>query len=772
MKNGIRKGLSLLLSVLLTLSLFALPAAAGADASGDIGGTTREAVTFTVSVSGYGGGYLMLAGTRGTATVADLDRSGRITGTRSEADYGFFRIRVTKSGYDQAYVWAPSATQNTYGVQMAQNMVVALPYTGDYTVSVTPLTAEEINGTYWPQSRFRYWETDAAWVVSRWASNCTLSGGTTPAAPSSAARYQVTVNCLEPDGTLIRSYFEPVAYSKNIYPRAVSGYTAAASSGIYITCTAGVCSPASVSFYYTRNQAAATVTVYCYDAARNYIETYTETLASSKTIYPKEIPGYAAVSSSGQYISVQNGTCSPASVFFYYMKEASSGTVTVSCRDENGVLLRQYTETLTAGKTLYPPQIDGYDVQSSAQYVSFSHGACSPSSVSFLYQKSRPAEPVAASLTVNCLDESGIVLQSYTVPLTASQTVSPRTISGYEAVSSSQYVYWLNGACSPSTISFIYRKERPAEPVAAVLSVNCYDEAGTLLQSYTETLTASRTVSPRALSGYEAVTSGQYVTYNNGVCSPSTISFVYKKPPQPATLTIRCIDNNGNVIRSYTESLTTNKTFSPPSISGYTSLSGSQQVTYSNGSCSPDRVDFMYQIGSRVTPGSNPRMVYPTSWDTQFKPGTATHQNGTNAKRYDKFSYVYDDKFNTTYFWVIYQVELQDNIPEFTAYFDGTAEFSSIGIRNGNLAGDQYTYTKYGRVKRFQVRIYDKDGNETRADINLPDRYTTDYQEFPLGTVCTNVSRVEFWIPSTQDYYYGKDENMNVAHLADIAFFK
>ena len=706
MKNGIRKGLSLLLSVLLTLSLFALPAAAGADASGDIGGTTREAVTFTVSVSGNGGGYLMLAGTRGTATVADLDRSGRITGTRSEADYGFFRIKVTKGEYDQSYVWAPSATQNTYGVQMAQNMVVALPYTGDYTVSVTPLTAEEINGTYWPQSRFRYWEKDASWVISRWASNCTLSGGassggTTPAAPSSAAKYRVTVNCLEPDGTLIRSYFEPVAYSKSIYPRAVSGYTAAASSGIYITCTAGVCSPASVSFYYTRNQAAATVTVYCYDAARNYIETYTETLSSSKTIYPKAIPGYTAVGSSGQYVSVQNGTCSPASVFFYYMKEASSGTVTVSCRDENGVLLRQYTETLTAGKTLYPPQIDGYDVQSSAQYVSFSHGACSPSSVSFLYQKSRPAEPVAASLTVNCLDESGIVLQSYTVSLTASQTVSPRTISGYEAVSSGQYVYWLNGACSPSTISFIY-----------------------------------------------------------------------KKPPQPATLTVRCIDNNGNVIRSYTESLTTNKTFSPPSISGYTSLSGSQQVTYSNGSCSPDRVDFMYQIGSRVTPGSNPRMVYPPSWDTQFKPGTATHQNGTNAKRYDKFSYVYDDRSNTTYFWVIYTAELQDNIPEFTAYFDGTAQFSSIGIRNGNLAGDQYTYTKYGRVKRFQVRIYDKDGNETRADINLPDRYTTDYQEFPLGTVCTNVSRVEFWIPSTQDYYYGKDENMNVAHLADLAFFK
>jgi hypothetical protein len=74
-------------------------------------------------------------------------------------------------------------------------------------------------------------------------------------------------------------------------------------------------------------------------------------------------------------------------------------------------------------------------------------------------------------------------------------------------------------------------------------------------------------------------------------------------------------------------------------------------------------------------------------------------------------------------------------------------------------------------LARFR-RLYDKDGKETRVEINLPDRYTTDYQEFPLGTVCTNVSRVEFWVPSIPDYYYGQDANMNVAHLADLAFFK
>ena len=56
--------------------------------------------------------------------------------------------------------------------------------------------------------------------------------------------------------------------------------------------------------------------------------------------------------------------------------------------------------------------------------------------------------------------------------------------------------------------------------------------------------------------------------------------------------------------------------------------------------------------------------------------------------------------------------------------------------------------------------------------LNIPDGYTTDYREFPLSATYVNVTRVEFWITGTADYYYGRDEGTNVCHLADIAFFK
>ena len=189
MRNGFRKGLSLLLAAVLSLALvFAWPAAAGADDSGDISGTTKAAVTFTVN-AGNGGGYFVLFGTKGSAYASVFDASGRFTGYNSEAMYGFFRILVTRSGYEQSYVWAPSATENTYDVERGQTLVITLPYAGDYTVVVTPLTRQEINGSYLPQNRFHYWVTDASWIISR-SSNCGFGAaggaGTRPAASGTA----------------------------------------------------------------------------------------------------------------------------------------------------------------------------------------------------------------------------------------------------------------------------------------------------------------------------------------------------------------------------------------------------------------------------------------------------------------------------------------------------------------------------------------------------------------------------------------------------------
>ncbi len=666
-------------------------------------------------------------------------------------------------GYEQTYLWAPSATLNTYTVERGQSLVVSLPYTGNYTVTVTPLSRQEINGSYWPQNRFHYWLKDASWILSR-TSNCQVvsgSGGIQPAAGGT-----VTVYCYDIARNYIQTYTESVTYSKTIYPKEIPGYKSASSSGQYISYSNGACNPGFVAFYYIKEAAYGSVTVYCYDANGQLIRQYTETVTESKMIYPQTISGYTS-SSSGQFITFSGGACSPASVTFYYQNaQPGPAVLTVNCYDENGYLIRTYTEQLTAAKTVYPQAISGYDIASSGQYVTYNNGVCSPSVISFSYRK---IQQYPAVLTVNCYDENDALIRTYTEQLTASRTVVPQPISGFDIISSGQYVTYNNGVCTPSVVTFSYRR---IQQYPATLTVNCYDEKGALIRTYTVQLTSSGTVNPQAISGYDITSSGQYVTYNSsGTCSPSSISFNYKQQPKPAKVTIRCIDTNGTVLRTTTESITATKTFNPPSIAGYTALSGSQTVTYSNGTCSPAQVDFQYEIGSKVTPGSNPQMVYPTSWDTQFKPGTATHQNGTNARNFDKLWTMYDDSAGSSFFWVIYQVETVDNIPEFTAYFKDPVSISSVGIRNGNLLNAN-TYTKYARVKRFEIRIYDKDGKEYKKAITLPDTRTTDYQQFSLGATYVNVTRVEFWITSTADFYYGKDENMNIAHLADIAFFK
>ena len=77
MKHGFRKGLSLLLACILSLSLSCMwPIAAGADETGDVSGNTAATTTFSVSTTGSGSGYIRLFATKGTAYVADYDYYG------------------------------------------------------------------------------------------------------------------------------------------------------------------------------------------------------------------------------------------------------------------------------------------------------------------------------------------------------------------------------------------------------------------------------------------------------------------------------------------------------------------------------------------------------------------------------------------------------------------------------------------------------------------------------------------------------------------------
>ena len=51
--------------------------------------------------------------------------------------------------------------------------------------------------------------------------------------------------------------------------------------------------------------------------------------------------------------------------------------------------------------------------------------------------------------------------------------------------------------------------------------------------------------------------------------------------------------------------------------------------------------------------------------------------------------------------------------------------------------------------------------------MNIPDQYSEDYQVFPLGTTCYNVSRIEFWIAG----YYTGSSSQHVLYIADIQFY-
>ena len=81
MKHGFRRGLSLLLACILSLSLSCVwPGMAGADETGGVSGSTAATTTFSVSATGSGSGYIRLFATKGTAYVADYDYYGNFKG--------------------------------------------------------------------------------------------------------------------------------------------------------------------------------------------------------------------------------------------------------------------------------------------------------------------------------------------------------------------------------------------------------------------------------------------------------------------------------------------------------------------------------------------------------------------------------------------------------------------------------------------------------------------------------------------------------------------
>ena len=758
MKHMMRRGTILLLACALLLALaFTLPGAA-ADGSETVSGSTYAATTFYVYANSSTS-YIRLFAEKGTVYVADYNSNGNLNGYKTEDNYGFYKVQVTGvNNYSKSFVWVPQFSKSIIGVETSRSLIIIFPAVGDYKVVVTPMDKSEINGTYWVQNRFQYWTSAATWSVASQLNCSCRDSGSIGVQPQGG---KVTVYCYDTTGNYLRTYTETLTSSRTIAPQAISGYNAV-TSGQYVNCLNGACSPSSVTFYYQRTATSGSVTISCYDTAGNYLRTYTETVNSSRTLTPQAISGYTALTT-GQYIVFSNGTCNPSSVTFYYQKKATSGTVTVYCYDTAGNYLRAYTETITSSRTLTPQTISGYNPVTSGQYVAYSNGTCTPASVTFYYQK----KATSGTVTVYCYDTAGNYLRAYTETITSGRTIAPQAISGYTATTTGQYIDFSNGACSPSSVTFYYQKE----VIPVNVTIYCYDTDGNYIRTYTETISTSQTLYPRAISGYTVASSGQPVSVSNGTCSPSTVTFKYRKDIPTGNVTVICRDSRGGVISTTTEKVSGSRTIFPPAITGYTTTSPAQTVTcQAGGVCSPAQIEFIYSLNTAPTGGStNPDVVTPTLWDTQFKPGTATAKSGdviSNDDRIKNLPYLYDDNPDTSFFWLVWQSEWKDDIPELTAYFNGDT-VSSIGIRNGKATGFS-GFAKYARATSLRIVVYDNSGRSYSTSIQLNDYYQRDYRVFSLGGTYQDVNRVEIFLLN----YKPGDTEKNYIHISDIQFYK
>lgn len=216
----------------------------------------------------------------------------------------------------------------------------------------------------------------------------------------------------------------------------------------------------------------ATVHIRCVDENNNIIFEEDRTIDSNQTIFPPQIPQYQ-LQSSGTYVMVDTSTghADPSTITFMYKREKLSATVDIYCYDDNNNLLQQYNETLSSSRTINPPQISGYQVQSVGQFVAVdtSTGNADPSTISFRYKKDEP-QRLTATINIYCYDnESNTLLQHQNTTINSSRNINPPTINGYKSLSQSTWVNFdsATGYLDQQSVSFYYEKIKPVSSYTA-----------------------------------------------------------------------------------------------------------------------------------------------------------------------------------------------------------------------------------------------------------------------------------------------------------------
>ena len=394
---------------------------------------------------------------------------------------------VTASGYEGSYwLYVPAAALQADAVLHVQD--VYGQYAALSIADGTPLSqlsymdaGTELNMSYLDVLAY-----DAAGQLAAQFRLYISTQTDTPATPAPAPiETQVPVYYVDMDGNSLNQTFTTVRSGQDNYVTAEDGYAPdgyelVGERSVYVSVDSnGGCTPASVTFMYRPRSVTVNLTVYYYDTDNNYLAEETRTVTTGAVDIwaddSKAPAGYTLSAQSQNPVPVtvdSNGTCTPASVTFYYDKpqpQVFTANVTVSYYDASGNFLNQETVTVTsdssqvyANDSLVP---DGYTLNAQSQNPVpvnvYGDNNCDPAAVTFYYDAPAP-QVFTANVTVSYYDANGSFLNQETVTVTSdsSQVYANDSLvpAGYTLNAQSQnpvpVTLYGNDNCEPAAVTF------------------------------------------------------------------------------------------------------------------------------------------------------------------------------------------------------------------------------------------------------------------------------------------------------------------------------
>ena len=552
---------------------------------------------------------------------------------------------VTASGYEGSYwLYVPAAALQADAVLHVQD--VYGQYAALSIADGTPLSqlsymdaGTELNMSYLDVLAY-----DAAGQLAAQFRLYISTQTDTPATPAPAPiETQVPVYYVDMDGNSLNQTFATVRSGQDNYVTAEDGYAPdgyelVGERSVYVSVDSnGGCTPASVTFMYRPRSVTVNLTVYYYDTDNNYLAEETRTVSTGAVDIwaddSKAPAGYTLSAQSQNPVPVtvdSNGTCTPASVTFYYDKpqpQVFTASVTVSYYDANGSFLNQETVTVTsdssqvyANDALVPA---GYTLSAQSQnpvpVTLYGNDNCDPAAVTFYYDAPAP-QVFTANVTVSYYDASGNFLNQETVTVSSD---SPQVYAndslvpaGYTLNAQSQnpvpVTLYGNDNCEPAAVTFYYDAPQP-QVFTANVTVSYYDASGNFLNQETVTVTSdsSQVYANDSLvpAGYTLNAQSQnpvpVTLYGNDNCEPAAVTFYYDAPaPQDINLYVYYVDGSGATLNYTTVTVhpgdnyvSAEDGYAPD---GYTLASESPVYVQvdSQGNCTPESVTFTYKPAS------------------------------------------------------------------------------------------------------------------------------------------------------------------------------